>query len=63
MRQLLKPDGKIEDEEQALLLLASLPKSYKSIVHTMLVGKTMLKLHEVTTVLHENERMLRKKFS
>jgi len=40
--QLLNLDDKIDDEEQALLLLASLPKSYKAIVQTMLVGKTTL---------------------
>jgi len=57
--QLLNADDNIEDEEQALILLASLPKSYKSIVQTMLVEKTTLKMDEVTAALRENERMLR----
>jgi len=60
--QLLNDDNKIEDEEQALPLLASLPKSYKPTVQTMLVGKTTLKLDEVTMVLWENERMLRNEY-
>ena len=49
--QLLNADDKIEDEEQLLLLLASLPKSYKLIEEIMLVGKTALKLDEVTMLL------------
>jgi len=61
--QLLNADDNIEDGEQALLLIASLPKSYKPIVQTMLVRKTMQKLNEVTTVLWESERMLRNEYS
>ena len=37
--QLLNADEKITDQEHALLLLASLPKSFKLIVMTMLVGR------------------------
>nr|KYP38617.1 Retrovirus-related Pol polyprotein from transposon TNT 1-94 [Cajanus cajan] len=47
------------DEEQAMLLLASLPMSYKSLVQMLLVGKTSLKLDEVTSALRENERMMK----
>jgi len=36
--QFLNADDNIKDEEQALLLLALLPKCYKLIVQTMLVG-------------------------
>jgi len=61
--QLLNADDKIDDEEQALLLLASLPKSYKPIVQTMLVGNTTLKIDDVTTILRENERMLKNEYS
>ena len=61
--QLLNADDNIEDEEQALILLASLPKSYKSIVQTMLVRKTTLKMDEMTPIVRENERMLRNEYS
>jgi len=61
--QLLNANDEIEDEEQPLLLLASLPKSYKPIVQTMLVGKTTMKMDEVTVVLRENEMMLRNEYS
>jgi len=61
--QLLNADDKTEDEEQTLLLLASLLKSYKSIVQTMLVGKTTTKMDEVTSLLSKNERMLRNEYS
>lgn len=57
--QLLNAGDKIQDEEQALLLLASLPKSFKTVVQTMLIGRTSLKLDEVVAVLRENERMMR----
>ena len=42
-----------------MLLLASLPRSYKPLVHTMLVGRTTLKLDGVTATLRENERMMK----
>ncbi|RZB46321.1 Retrovirus-related Pol polyprotein from transposon TNT 1-94 [Glycine soja] len=50
---------KLSDEEQALLLLASLPRSFKALVQTLLVGRSTLNLDEVTTALRENERMMR----
>ena len=40
-------------------MLASLPKSYKPLVQTLLVGKGTLNLEEVTAILRENERMMR----
>nr|KYP53542.1 Retrovirus-related Pol polyprotein from transposon TNT 1-94 [Cajanus cajan] len=57
--QLLNVNEKIYNEEQAMLLLASLPMSYKSLVQTLLVGKTSLKLDQVTSALRENERMMK----
>ncbi|KAL6580308.1 hypothetical protein OROMI_008332 [Orobanche minor] len=49
----------IKDEEQALLLLASLPVSYKSFRQTMLTGRTTLTLDDVVKALRYNERMSR----
>ena len=49
----------ISEEEQALLLLSLLPKSYKPLVQTLLVGKRTLNLGEVTVALRENKRMMR----
>ncbi|KAL5149367.1 Retrovirus-related Pol polyprotein from transposon TNT 1-94 [Glycine soja] len=47
--QLLNADDKLSDEEQTfLLLLASLPRSFKALVQTLLVGRSILKLDEVT---------------
>ncbi|GKU99881.1 hypothetical protein SLEP1_g12661 [Rubroshorea leprosula] len=48
----------LEEEEKALLLLASLPKSYKSLVQSMLVGKTTMVMKDVTTILLENNKFL-----
>ena len=56
--QLLNADEKITDQEKALLLLASLPKSFKLIVMTMLVGREKISLDEAITVVRENERMM-----
>ena len=58
--QLLNADDKLSDEEQTfLLLLASLPRSFKVLVQTLLVGRSTLNLDEVTVTLRENERMMR----
>ena len=56
--QLLNLGEKIEEEEQSLLLLASLPKSFKPLVQTLLVGKNTLQLNDVIMVLKENDRMM-----
>ena len=52
-------DDKLFDEEQALLLLASLPRFFKALVQKLLVGRSTLKSDEVTTALRENKRMVR----
>ncbi|RZB65840.1 Retrovirus-related Pol polyprotein from transposon TNT 1-94 isoform B [Glycine soja] len=56
--QLLNANDKLSDEEQVLLLLLSLPISFKDLVLTMLVETSTLNLNEVTTTLRENERMM-----
>ncbi|GJZ90445.1 retrovirus-related pol polyprotein from transposon TNT 1-94 [Tanacetum coccineum] len=55
--QLANVDDAIKDEEQALLMLSSLPKSYKPFVQTMLTGKTTLTFEDVLKALRDNERM------
>ena len=59
--QLLNADDKISDEEQTLLLLASLQRFFKALVQTLLVGRSTLNLDEVTAALRENDRMMRTK--
>ncbi|KAK8921738.1 hypothetical protein KSP39_PZI020142 [Platanthera zijinensis] len=53
--QLRSMDVKVEEEDQALLLLSSLPKSYDHLVTTILYGKDTLKMKEVMTTLLSNE--------
>ncbi|VFQ71666.1 unnamed protein product [Cuscuta campestris] len=48
-------DVKIEEEDKALLLLASLPSSFDNIVTTLLFEKETLKFDEVVAVLLMNE--------
>ncbi|GKV22576.1 hypothetical protein SLEP1_g32436 [Rubroshorea leprosula] len=48
----------LEEEEKALLLLAFLPKSYKSLMQSMLVSKTTLVMKDVTSMLLENDKFL-----
>jgi len=55
----LNADDKLSDEEQTLLLLASLLRFFKALVQTLLVGRSTLKLDEVTATLRENETMMR----
>ncbi|VFQ74456.1 unnamed protein product [Cuscuta campestris] len=44
--RLLNAGEIIKDEEQELLLVASLPKSFKPFVQSMIAGRTTLRLHE-----------------
>uniref|UniRef100_A0A803LIZ5 CCHC-type domain-containing protein n=1 Tax=Chenopodium quinoa TaxID=63459 RepID=A0A803LIZ5_CHEQI len=57
--QLQNAYEKIPDQEQSsLLLLASLPKSYRPIVQNLLVGREKITLDEAITVVREYERMI-----
>lgn len=47
---------KVEEEDQALLLLSSLPESYDNLVTTILYGKDMLKMEEVKVTLVSKEK-------
>lgn len=55
LTEVLALDVKIEEEDKALLLLASLPTSYDHIVTTLLFGKDTLKIDEVIASLLMNE--------
>ena len=48
---LARIEVKVEDEDRAILMLASLPKSYKGLVVTLTYGKTSITASEVTTAL------------
>ncbi|KAK8937136.1 hypothetical protein KSP39_PZI011924 [Platanthera zijinensis] len=54
--QLRSMDVKVEEEDQALLLLSSLPRSFDHLVTTILYGKDTLKMEEVVTMLLSNEK-------
>lgn len=55
--QLLSVEIEIDEEDQAIILLASLPKSYETLVTTLLVGKQTLTVDEVTTAILETEKI------
>jgi hypothetical protein len=48
---LARIEVKVEDEDRAILMLTSLPKSYKGLVVTLTYGKTSITASEVTTTL------------
>ncbi|GKB63638.1 hypothetical protein Tco_0919824 [Tanacetum coccineum] len=48
-------DTAISDKDQALLLLTSLPSSYKNFVETLLYGRETLKLEDVLPTLNSRE--------
>ncbi|GKC27156.1 hypothetical protein Tco_1034450 [Tanacetum coccineum] len=54
-------DTAISDEDQALLLLTSLPSSYDNFVETLLYGRDILKLEDVLTTLNSREFRRRRK--
>jgi len=59
IRELLVVNVKIDEEDNALILLSSLSKLYDHIVTTILYEKETLFLEEVTTILLSNK--IRKK--
>lgn len=48
-------DVKIEDEDATMILLASLPSSYKSFVNSLSVGKECVTMEEVKSSLYSRE--------
>ncbi|KAK3016711.1 hypothetical protein RJ639_005649 [Escallonia herrerae] len=58
---ILDLDIKVEDKDKALLLLCSLPPSYKHLVTTLLYRKDSISMEEVEAVINSQE--LRKKVS
>nr|GEU43489.1 retrovirus-related Pol polyprotein from transposon TNT 1-94 [Tanacetum cinerariifolium] len=48
-------DIKIEDEDQTLMLLTSLPSSYKNFVETLLYGRESLTMEDVSKILNSRE--------
>jgi len=56
--QLLNADEKLSDMEKALLLLASLPKSYKSVVQALLLGRDTITFDQALAALRENDRFM-----
>jgi len=55
INKLLTVDVNIDEEDKALLLLSSLPKSYDHIITTTHYGKKTLILEKVTTTLLSNK--------
>ena len=54
-------DVRIDEEDQALILLCSLSPSFKNFVNSMLYGRDTLSLEDVKSILHSKE--LRQKVS
>nr|XP_010906061.1 patatin-like protein 3 [Elaeis guineensis] len=54
-RYLLNIGEKVEEKIRTLILLSSLPSSFESLMAALLVGKSTIKIEEVTSVLLQNE--------
>src|SRR4051812_24514312 len=48
-------DIKVKSEDQALIVLSSLPASYESFVDTLLYGKDTISLDDINNALKSNE--------
>ncbi|KAJ0087608.1 hypothetical protein Patl1_33197 [Pistacia atlantica] len=57
---LSKIDVKIEDQDQALLLLCSLPTSFKNFIDTTIYGRDELSLEKVKSNLEKKKKKRRK---
>lgn len=49
---------KLSDDEKALLLFVSLPRSYKDIVQSFLIGRECITFDQVLEALRENDRFM-----
>ena len=59
LTDLLSVGENVEEKTRALVLLASLPSSYESLVTALLVGKSTIKMDEVTAAILQNEVLRR----
>ncbi|KAK2974751.1 hypothetical protein RJ640_010011 [Escallonia rubra] len=55
--QLSSIDVKLEEEDQSILLLSSLPKSYETLKTTLLIGKETLLVDDVMSALMDSSRV------
>ena len=55
LTDLLSIGEKVEEKIRVLVLLASLSSSYEILVTALLVGKSIIKIDEVTAVILQNE--------
>ena len=60
LTDLLSIDENVEEKTRVLVLLASLPPSYEFLVTALLVGKSTIKMDEVTAAILQNEVLRRK---
>ena len=54
--EVMSLDVKIKEEDRALLLLCSLPRSYDGLITTLVYKKKTLNYEEVVSVLRSNEQ-------
>ena len=51
LTDLLSIGEKVEEKTKMLILLVSLPPSYESLMTVLLVGKSTIKMDEITTAI------------
>ena len=59
LTDLLNIGEKVEEKTRTLVLLASLSSLYESLMTTLLVGKSTIKMDEVTTMIVQKEVLRR----
>ena len=63
LTNLLNVGEKVEEKIRTLVLLSSLPSSFESLMTILLIGKSTIKIEEMTSTLFQNKVLRRENWA